>query len=288
MRILFLSVICLLSALKIEAQSAEEYFQQGIEKLRSGNKEDAVEFFSRSIELSPHLSEAWFLRGYARFLMNYCELAVPDFKQALSLNPDDYYASLMKGVCTARITDYEGALADFSDMIFKYPDSAEVYFQRGYIYEMLGKRDSACSDFTMATNKGYKLNREIMLVCEENPQRKNYILRLTKTVPTKDYGYSAKNPIKTGNGIYGGPENQRVFLNLLRDVNGKPVKYERQGSCCAYKSKNAPLGYALVDIYKITYTDESGNTRETKLYISMYDYEEPMIPVGFRTVQPLK
>jgi hypothetical protein len=73
-------------------------------------------------------------------------------------------------------------------------------------------------------------------------------------------------------------------LNLLRDVNGKPINYERKGSCCEYKSENGLFGAAKVDIYEINYTNENGSSTKSLIYISMWDYEEPQIISGFKTV----
>ena len=41
---------------------------------------------------------------------------------------------------------------------------------------------------------------------------------------------------------------------------------------------------ALLDRYELTYRDEKGKKRTTVVYISFYDYEEPMVLQGFKTV----
>jgi hypothetical protein len=116
-------------------------------------------------------------------------------------------------------------------------------------------------------------------------EKKTYvILELKKIADDDKYGYSPEKPVKVGTGPRSGPQNQHDYLRLLRDAKGKPVKYERKGSCCAYPSKNAIFGMALVDRYEVTYRNEKGRKKKTILYISFYDYEEPMIPKGFKTV----
>lgn len=109
------------------------------------------------------------------------------------------------------------------------------------------------------------------------------ITELSKTASSEKYGFTGEFPIKVGKGKNGGPSNQRAYLSLLRDGQGKPVKFTRVGGgCCPYKSANALFGdYALVDTYEVKYKDEKGKSKKTILYISFYDYEEPMIPVGF-------
>jgi hypothetical protein len=93
-------------------------------------------------------------------------------------------------------------------------------------------------------------------------------------VPKDDYGYSEKNPIKTG----GGPQGERAFLNRLAGPNGESVRYRRLGSCCAFSTPNSPMGGGLLDRYEVLIEGQS----QTKiLYLNMYDFEKPKIPKGF-------
>jgi hypothetical protein len=93
------------------------------------------------------------------------------------------------------------------------------------------------------------------------------------------YGYSAKNAIKVGNGsMQSGPASERAFLNGLLGPNGEKVTYERSGSCCGVESAYAPLGVAMLDIYKVKY---KGLNKPVILYINMYDPGVLLAPKGF-------
>jgi hypothetical protein len=110
------------------------------------------------------------------------------------------------------------------------------------------------------------------------------ITRLSKMADSEKYGLTGEFPVKVGTGPRGGPANQRAYLELLRDGQGNPVEYKRVGGgCCPYKSENAMFGdYALVDSYEVVYKNKDGKKKKAIIYISFYDYEEPMIPVGFQ------
>lgn len=115
--------------------------------------------------------------------------------------------------------------------------------------------------------------------------RKTYtIIALRKIAEDDKYGFSPEKPIMVGTGVRSGPQNQHDYLRLLRDSKGKPIKYKRLGSCCAYSSKNSMFGMALIDQYEVKYRNEKGRRKKAILYISFYDYEEPMIPKGFKTL----
>lgn len=116
--------------------------------------------------------------------------------------------------------------------------------------------------------------------------RATYTIRkLTKTAPDDSYGFSPENPVLVGTGPNGGPANQRRYLDLLRDAQGKPIKYTRVASCCPYDSENGLFGVAMVDKYEITYLNQKGRKKKAFVYISFYDYEEPMILFGFQTIK---
>jgi hypothetical protein len=113
------------------------------------------------------------------------------------------------------------------------------------------------------------------------------ILYLTHTAGNDKYGFTPQQPVKVGTGPESGPYNSRTYLELLRDAKGKPLKYERLGSCCPYPSAHALFGpEALLDKYQVTYVDANGTEQQALIYITFYDYEEPLIPAGFKTISP--
>jgi hypothetical protein len=73
-------------------------------------------------------------------------------------------------------------------------------------------------------------------------------------------------------------------LDLLRDPQGKPITYERLGSCCDYTSEHGLFGIGKLDKYKITYLNENRKEKTTVVFISFYDYQEPQIIKGFKTI----
>jgi hypothetical protein len=104
--------------------------------------------------------------------------------------------------------------------------------------------------------------------------------KLTEVSTDETYGYSEKNAIQVGGARdQAGPTNERRFLNALLGPNGETVSFQRLGSCCAVKSKNALFGdMALLDKYEVTY---DGLEKPIILYINMYDYSPLKAPKGF-------
>ncbi|HHP7239258.1 hypothetical protein [Longibacter sp.] len=92
-----------------------------------------------------------------------------------------------------------------------------------------------------------------------------------------NYGTTRENPIKVG----GSSKDQVLYLNALRGPNGEPIRYERQGHCCPYQTKNGIMGTGMLDVYAVTYT---GLDEPNILYLTFYDYEQPMAPAGYSYV----
>lgn len=270
----------------LSAQEKVNYYEIAGNLASEGKFEKAIENYNKELERSPDNYYALFNKGLCHSYLGEKEKSIIDFSEAIYLNPNYYKAYLNRAISKRDLTDYDGALYDLNRSLEIEDNYAEGYFHRGLINEYLKNQEQACSDLKKARELGLeKLDAMIEIAC--NPEREsNYanILYLTKTADDKSYGFTGENPIKVGMGLMSGPANQRAYLNLLRDSQGKQITYERKGSCCDYNSANAMYGIAKVDLYEITYLNEKGKKKKTELYISFYDYEEPLIPIGFQSI----
>lgn len=276
-----LTTMCLLFLLALSAQDASKLYDQGIEKAQAGKLKEAIVLFSKSIELRPEDYYCWYNRGIAKSMLDLYEDALLDFEQTIKLAPDYKKGYLNRGTVRKHLTNYEGAIIDYNYALKLDTNYTDAYYNRGLVYEMLGKKELACKDFqkAKAEKKIEKCNDTTKSTMEMHS-----ILRLTKTADNDKYGYSSDKPILVGTGPNGGPANQRAYLDLLRDKQGKPISYERLGSCCDYKSEHGFFGIGKLDQYQLTYVNEKGKEKKTIVFISFYDYEEPQIIIGFKTV----
>jgi tetratricopeptide (TPR) repeat protein len=272
-----------------QAQDAKQLYEKGLELAQQGEPEAAIKYFDQSIALKSDEYVAWYNRGITEFMLNRYEDALADFEQTIKLSPGYKKAYLNRGTAKKHLTDYDGAMEDYNFALKLDSTYSEAYYNRGLLYNLLGKRVPACLDFERALKLGYKSAKAKMDRCVQDPTGTDTtihaILRLTKTADNDQYGFTPEHPIKSGTGPEGGPHNSRSYLELLRDVNGKPLKYGRLGSCCPYETPHALFGKtALLDKYQITYTVAGGAEKKAIIYITFYDYEEPMILAGFRTI----
>jgi hypothetical protein len=93
------------------------------------------------------------------------------------------------------------------------------------------------------------------------------------------YGYSEKNPIRVGGGRSAGVRNQLRYLNALKGPQGQAVTYERQASCCPFRTRRGVVdNTALLDVYAVTWT---GKAAPVTLYLNMYRGGKLLAPRGF-------
>jgi len=102
-------------------QDAFEAFNQGIDHLRNGEFEHAVEAFTEAIELEPELAAAYNGRG---------------------------------GVY-ALIGDTDKAIADCNEAIRLAPEEAKFYRTRGLIYRDAGEEGRAEADLVKSEDLGF-------------------------------------------------------------------------------------------------------------------------------------
>jgi tetratricopeptide (TPR) repeat protein len=287
---LFCAVLLLLTSPAAKAQEDPgKYYQRGLEKIKAEDLDSAVILFGKAAELEPDNYYAVYNRGIAYSMMDEYEQALADFNRVVYIAPAYKKGWLNRGIARRHLTDYDGAVLDYTKAIQLDPAYSDAYYNRGIIYELLEQKDKACADFSKAQELGLERATSRLKSCSDTGKSIGLfhpILRLTKTANSARYGFTEKDPVKVASGPDGGPGNQRAYLNLLRDPQGKRPRYKRLGSCCFYKSAHALIGsMAMLDKYEISYRDEKGKAQTSVIYISMYDYEEPKVLKGFHTVQ---
>lgn len=282
-----LTILCFTFFTTLFGQKADAFYREGLEKSKNGKFEEAIKAFNKSIELQPDDYYSWYNRGVAKTMLNQYDEALDDFNKTIELAVDFKRAYFSRGITKRILTDYDGALKDFSSAIEYDSEYGDAYYYKGLLNDLLLNSEDACKDFDKANELGVKNAKRKVDKCNDTTTSViplNTVLRLTKQSSDKSYGFSQNNPIKVGTGPEGGPANQRMYLDLLRDAQGKLVRYTRLRSCCAYNSEYGFMGTAMLDEYELSYFDSKNKLRTVNVYLSFYDYEEPQILDGFKTV----
>ena len=129
---------------------AELKFQQGNTYRRLGRMEEAIECYSRAINLDPGMADAYYHRGIAYGELCDFDRAIADYTKAITLNPDFAEAHCRCGLTHNLQGNFDRAITNFDRAIELNPDSADAYHGRGIAYSELCDFDRAIADYTRA------------------------------------------------------------------------------------------------------------------------------------------
>jgi tetratricopeptide (TPR) repeat protein/serine/threonine protein kinase len=122
------------------------------QQLRSDKRyEDAVEAYSRAIEVVSDYTLAWKGRGLIRQdILKQYNLAVTDWSKVIELEPSNAWAWNYRGCAYYGLYQYDKALADFNKAIELDPKDAVQWNNRGNANYGLHQYDKAVADYNKA------------------------------------------------------------------------------------------------------------------------------------------
>jgi tetratricopeptide (TPR) repeat protein len=127
---------------------------------------NAIDDFTRVIEMNPKYDWGYIDRGVAYQHASQWEKSVDDFSRAIEINPGAFDAYAGRSVSYGVLGQPDKAIADFSTTIQMNPKYSKGYSNRGLTYANLGDLDKAIADYSKAIElePGYKdawFNRSI-------------------------------------------------------------------------------------------------------------------------------
>ena len=149
-----------------QQDSAATYNARGVAHKQEGKLDQAIEDFTRAIELYPTWSEAYNNRGTTYGHAGKLDKAIEDLTKAIELGPNAIFynnRALTYGVKG----DLDRALSDYTKAIELNPNYALAYFSRGNIYYLKQEYKKTKEDFISAEKLGYKISSEKKEVLEE-------------------------------------------------------------------------------------------------------------------------
>ena len=156
-----LFTLALLVSFSSFGQTAEEYFEIGVNLLDESNYTDAILATNRAIELNPNFELAYNLRATLKIELQDFKGAISDFTKAIEISPNSL-AYNDRGYLRSRVQDYKGAILDYTKAIelnspsisyknFEVPfDMSLGFLNRGNAKAALNDYKGAIIDFSKA------------------------------------------------------------------------------------------------------------------------------------------
>lgn len=110
---IFAITLLMLTSCKPREQRAQELLQKGTEKVEQGKHHEAIELFTKAIELKPGFAHAYTYRGSAKFDIGDWDGAYDDYSKAIEIDPTYAEPYDFRGRLKLLWYDEEGACEDF-------------------------------------------------------------------------------------------------------------------------------------------------------------------------------
>jgi tetratricopeptide (TPR) repeat protein/WD40 repeat protein len=124
--------------------------KEGDDHRQTGRWPQAVEAYSKALELDPRFADALFARAGAYTAMGQPDKTLADSDRLTKLNPDNPWSWNARAVTYARLGQPGKAVPDFSRAIELDPKPATFWCNRGVAYSDLGQPEKAVADYTRA------------------------------------------------------------------------------------------------------------------------------------------
>ena len=147
-KIILLILVSLFSYTIIFAETEKEFFDNGVLLFKQGQYQQAIDEFSKLIELAPDNADAYKNRGVSRMKQEKFDLAIQDFEKAKKIFPElkGLYSNL--GVAWFYKKEYEKAIENYDIEIEIAPENHVAYFNRALCLAELGRNKEALDDLS--------------------------------------------------------------------------------------------------------------------------------------------
>jgi len=126
------------------------YTNRGTAYSVQGNFGQALEDYSKAININPKFALAYSNRGVALKALGDYAGAIEDYTTAISLNPSYAQAYNNRGAAFCSKGEYNRAIEDYSRAVSLNPSYAQAYNNRGVAFCYKGEYDRAIQDYTRA------------------------------------------------------------------------------------------------------------------------------------------
>ena len=144
------AVECYTKSIELDPKNPNTYYSRGNIYFDLKENKKAIADYTKAIEIYPNYYEAYYNRGCIYFDLKEYKKAIADYTKAIKIYPKYRKAYYNRGLLYSRLNINDKAIQDFTNAIEIKPLDALAYYQRGRVYERLGEKDKAKADFEKA------------------------------------------------------------------------------------------------------------------------------------------
>jgi tetratricopeptide (TPR) repeat protein len=124
---------------RVRRESAEKWFQRGLESEQVGRTQDAVKAYEKAVELDQRSAGAWLNLGTIFFNARQFSRAESHYKKALDADPQYALAHFNLANLYDERGDYRRALLHYQDAVRLNPTYADAHYNLALLYQGAGQ-----------------------------------------------------------------------------------------------------------------------------------------------------
>lgn len=227
----------------------ERFFQQGNYALANKQFDEAVDFYTKSIENDPDYPSAYNNRGVARIEDGHPYEAIQDYNEAIAIKPDYYEAMFNRAYAYESVGKLKSALEDIALLQTIFPDSAYIYFYKGILQTNDRQYDDGIKSFQKSisldttNNESYVNLATLYFFKDQIDSAKFWIRHVLAKSPNEPNAYNTMSQIYLKEADY---QNSLIAINqALKIVPQEPYFLNNRGQVYLAMGENEK---ALKDI----------------------------------------
>ena len=116
-----------------------------MEECKKGNINNSIIYLNEAIEIDPYDARFYISRGTFKGTESH-EDAIEDYTKAIEIAPNSVFAYRLRGDSKRKLGDYQGAIDDYTKAIDIEPNKAYLYNFRSESKHKLGDNEGADED----------------------------------------------------------------------------------------------------------------------------------------------
>jgi len=147
-------------------------YQNGVDAAKAGNFQNAINSFSKCIDLDDKNPIVFILRSTAYYQIKEYEKALADIYRALALDQTIYDAYEQKALIEWSMGNLQVAIADYNKAVSINPNDSICFMNRGQVKRDSGDLDGAISDLekSLELDPNNSLANQIFEFCQTMKQ----------------------------------------------------------------------------------------------------------------------
>lgn len=142
-------------AIELDSTYIDAYFNRGLAKFNIKEYQKSAEDYVKVIQLKPDYTNAYFNLGAAKANLEANAEALANFTKVIELDPKYVNAYMNRAFVYNKMKDYSKAIADYEKIIELEPNNTMAYFNAGVLYLQTGQKDKGCNNLVKAKGLGY-------------------------------------------------------------------------------------------------------------------------------------